>query len=139
MDIHIHVPEGATPKDGPSAGVAIATCLASLFTGRPVRHDLAMTGEITLKGRVLEVGGIKEKLLAAHRGGIRQVLLPEANRQDVEKIPQDVRDELEIRFTQSAFENIDAALLPIYLPQNGEEAPQLPLDADEPGGAQARV
>jgi ATP-dependent Lon protease len=82
-DVHLHVPAGATPKDGPSAGVAIATCLASLFTGKPVRADLAMTGEITLKGRVLPVGGIKEKVLAAHRAGIRHVLLPRGNSKDL--------------------------------------------------------
>jgi ATP-dependent Lon protease len=138
-DIHLHVPEGATPKDGPSAGVTIAACLASLLTGKPARADLAMTGEITLKGRVLPVGGIKEKLLAAHRAGIRRVLLPEENRQDVEKIPEDVREELEIRFTSSASENIDAALLPIFLAQDGDDFPALPPDLDDAPPPEARV
>jgi ATP-dependent Lon protease len=115
-DVHIHVPEGATPKDGPSAGVTIATCLASLFTGKPARADIAMTGEITLKGRVLPVGGIKEKVLAAHRAGIRQVILPQANRKDLQRIPEEVRNELAITFTEDARKNIEAALMPIYLP-----------------------
>ncbi len=138
-DIHLHVPEGATPKDGPSAGVTIASCLASLLTGKPARADLAMTGEITLKGRVLPVGGIKEKLLAAHRAGIRQVLLPAENRQDVEKVPDEVRDALDIQYTRSAYENVDAALLPIFLPQDGDEALELPPEVEETGGDQARV
>lgn len=119
-DVHLHVPAGATPKDGPSAGVTIATCLASLFTGRPARPDLAMTGEITLKGRVLAVGGIKEKVLAAHRAGMRHVLLPAANRKDLHELPDEVREELDIRFTSVARENIDAALLPIYLPDGAD-------------------
>ena len=119
-DVHLHVPAGATPKDGPSAGVTIATCLASLFTGRPARADLAMTGEITLKGRVLPVGGIKEKCLAAHRAGMRQVLLPAANRNDLLQLPDEVRDALDVRFTTSARENIDEALLPIFLPDDAQ-------------------
>ncbi|MHC4342767.1 MAG: endopeptidase La, partial [Planctomycetota bacterium] len=110
-DIHIHFPEGATPKDGPSAGVAVATCLASLFTGRAVRHDLAMTGEITLKGRVLEVGGIKEKLLAAHRAGIRCVLVPRDNLKDVEDLPSEVRRDLEVIGSDDVLTNICEGLL----------------------------
>ena len=124
QDVHLHVPAGATPKDGPSAGVTMATCLASLFTGRPARSDLAMTGEITLKGRVLAVGGIKEKVLAAHRSGMRQVCLPAANRKDLHELPDEVREALDIRFTSVARENIDAALLPIFLP-NGDETGEL--------------
>jgi len=110
-DIHIHFPEGATPKDGPSAGVAIATCLASLLSGRPVRHDLAMTGELTLRGRVLEVGGIKEKLLAAHRHGIKRVIVPRDNLKDVEQISAEVRAELEIIGSDEVMINICEALL----------------------------
>ena len=95
-DIHIHFPAGAIPKDGPSAGVTIATSLVSLLTGKQVRSDLAMTGEITLRGRVLPVGGIKEKVLAAHRAGIRHIILPQRNRKDLEDIPADIREELEV-------------------------------------------
>ncbi|MDD2892345.1 MAG: endopeptidase La [Halothiobacillaceae bacterium] len=96
-DIHIHVPDGATPKDGPSAGIAMCTALVSSLTGIPVRADVAMTGEITLRGEVMPIGGLKEKLLAAHRGGIRMVLIPEENRKDLVEIPQNVKDKLDIR------------------------------------------
>jgi ATP-dependent Lon protease len=95
-DIHIHVPEGATPKDGPSAGVAMTVALVSIFTGIPVRADVAMTGEITLRGEVLPIGGLKEKLLAAHRGGIKTVLIPEQNVKDLAEIPDNVKNKLEI-------------------------------------------
>jgi len=94
-DIHVHVPAGATPKDGPSAGVAMFTALTSLLTNRTVRSDTAMTGEISLRGLVLPVGGIKEKVLAAHRAGIKRVILPERSMADLEEVPQEVRDELE--------------------------------------------
>jgi ATP-dependent Lon protease len=95
-DIHVHVPEGATPKDGPSAGVAMATVIVSMLTGIPVRRDVAMTGEITLRGRVLPIGGLKEKLLAALRGGIKKVLIPEDNAKDLVEIPNSVKNGLEI-------------------------------------------
>src|SRR5690606_11623868 len=95
-DIHVHVPEGATPKDGPSAGVAMVTAIVSVMTGIPVRKDIAMTGEITLRGRVLPIGGLKEKLLAALRGGIKTVLIPEENAKDLADIPENVKNELEI-------------------------------------------
>ena len=95
-DIHVHVPEGATPKDGPSAGVAMATVIVSMMTGIPVRRDIAMTGEITLRGRVLPIGGLKEKLLAALRGGIKKVLIPEENAKDLADIPDSVKNGLEI-------------------------------------------
>jgi ATP-dependent Lon protease len=105
-DIHIHVPAGATPKDGPSAGVAIFTALASLLTGRPVRSDVAMTGEISLRGLVLPIGGVKEKVLAALRAGIKTVMLPERNRRDLEEIPADARAQLKFVW----LEDVDAAL-----------------------------
>ena len=95
-DIHVHVPEGATPKDGPSAGIAMATAIVSVITGIPVRRDIAMTGEVTLRGRVLPIGGLKEKLLAALRGGIKIVLIPEENAKDLVEIPDSVKNGLEI-------------------------------------------
>jgi ATP-dependent Lon protease len=93
--VHVHVPAGAIPKDGPSAGVTMSAALASLYTGRKVRSDTAMTGEITLSGLVFPIGGLKEKVLAAHRAGIRRILLPYQNESDVEEIPEDVRKDLE--------------------------------------------
>jgi ATP-dependent Lon protease len=95
-DIHVHVPEGATPKDGPSAGVAMVTAIVSVMTGIPVRRDVAMTGEITLRGRVLPIGGLKEKLLAAARGGIKTVLIPEENEKDLSEISETIKKNLEI-------------------------------------------
>ncbi len=110
LDTHIHVPEGAVPKDGPSAGVALTCSLVSALTGIPLRQDLAMTGEITLRGRVLPVGGIKEKLLAAHRAGIHDILLPKENEADLEDLPLDVRSVLRIRLVERVDEALEAAL-----------------------------
>ena len=110
-DIHIHVPEGATPKDGPSAGVTMYTSVVSALTGRPVRKDVAMTGEITLRGKILPVGGIKEKVLAAHRMGIKKILLPQDNRKDMEELPQIVKDEVEFVLLDRADDAIREALL----------------------------
>ena len=110
-DIHIHVPEGAVPKDGPSAGVTITTALASQFSGRPVRGDLAMTGEITLHGRVLAVGGIKEKLLAAYRNGITEIILPKACARDLEDLPQDVREKMTFHLVDHLKQVLSLALV----------------------------
>jgi ATP-dependent Lon protease len=114
-DIHIHVPAGAIPKDGPSAGVTMATSLASLLTGRPVRSDVAMTGEITLRGNVLPVGGIKEKVLAARRAGVATVILPRRNEKDLEDVPDNVRREMRFVFVDRLDEVLAAALLPAQL------------------------
>ena len=110
-DLHIHVPEGAVPKDGPSAGVTITCALASALTGRPARQDVAMTGEITLRGKVLPIGGVKEKVLAAHRMGIHTVLLPKDNECDLEEIPGDVRQSLDLRLIGSVDQALDAVLV----------------------------
>src|SRR5215216_6304720 len=112
-EIHLHVPSGAIPKDGPSAGVTIATALASELTRRPVRGDIAMTGEITLSGRVLPVGGIKEKVLAARRAGIREVILPRQNEKNVlEDLPEELRRDLTIHLVQGVDEVLLLALTP---------------------------
>jgi ATP-dependent Lon protease len=109
-EIHIHVPAGAIPKDGPSAGVAMVTALASLLSGRAVRSDVAMTGEVTLTGQVLPIGGLKEKALAAQRNGIRTIIAPERNEQDVDEIPAHLRRTLQFVFVSSVDEVLEAAL-----------------------------
>ncbi len=111
IDTHIHLPEGAVPKDGPSAGITMATAMASAYTGRKVRGDTAMTGEITLTGEVLPIGGVKEKVLAANQFGIKQILLPEKNRRDLEEIPKAVRDKLHFVYVKNVDEVLEAALL----------------------------
>jgi ATP-dependent Lon protease len=109
-DLHIHVPEGAIPKDGPSAGVTIFTALVSLLTDRPIRSDVAMTGEITLRGLVLPVGGIKDKILAAHRAGIRTVILPDKNKKDLEEVPERIRKQMVFHLAKKMDEIIPLAL-----------------------------
>jgi ATP-dependent Lon protease len=109
-DVHIHVPEGATPKDGPSAGIAMCTSIVSAFTGIPIRKDVAMTGEITLRGRVLPIGGLKEKMLAAHRGGIKTVIIPQANEKDLEEIPARIKQGLTIIPVRTVDEVLSLAL-----------------------------
>jgi len=120
-DIHVHVPEGATPKDGPSAGVAMCTSLVSALTGVPIRKDIAMTGEITLRGRVLPIGGLKEKMLAALRGGVKTVLIPKDNEKDLAEIPDNVKDGLEIIPVSTVDEVLDQALTRKLVPIEWEE------------------
>jgi ATP-dependent Lon protease len=110
FDIHIHVPAGATPKDGPSAGVALVAALASLLTHRRVRSDTAMTGEISLRGRVMRIGGVKEKVLAASRFGIKQVILPEQNQSDWTEVPAEVREKMKVHFIRHISELLPLAL-----------------------------
>lgn len=110
-DVHIHMPEGATPKDGPSAGIALTTALVSALTGIAIRPDIAMTGEVTLRGKVLRIGGLKEKLLAAHRGGIKLVLIPKSNEKDLAEIPDNVKEGLEIRSVEHIEEVLELALV----------------------------
>jgi ATP-dependent Lon protease len=109
-DIHLHVPAGATPKDGPSAGVTMATALASLISGRPVRPDVGMTGEITLRGQVLPIGGVKEKVLAAHRAGLKTVIIPRRNEKDLTDVPEEVRKDIKFVFADRIEDVLDAAL-----------------------------
>jgi ATP-dependent Lon protease len=135
-DIHIHVPDGATPKDGPSAGIAMTTAFVSSLTGIPVRADVAMTGEITLRGEVTAIGGLKEKLLAAHRGGIKTVLIPEENVKDLQDIPENVKNQLEIvpvrwidRVLEVALETLPEALPEEELPAKEPAAKPEPATA----------
>src|SRR5689334_6725481 len=124
-DLHIHIPAGAMPKDGPSAGVTMFTALVSLLTGLKVRHDVAMTGEITLRGRVLPIGGLKEKVLAAHRAGIKRIIVPERNRADLEEVPKEVVDELQFFFVGRMEQVLEAALETMPTPSPvTEEAPK---------------
>jgi ATP-dependent Lon protease len=134
-DIHIHLPEGATPKDGPSAGVGIVTSMVSILSGIPVRSDVAMTGEITLRGEVLQIGGLKEKLLAAHRGGIKTVLIPEENVKDLTEIPDNIKNKLEIVPVKWIDKVLEVALerQPDPLPEPAESAPIPPKPDDQAG------
>jgi ATP-dependent Lon protease len=130
--IHVHVPAGAIPKDGPSAGVTITTALASLATRRPVRSEVAMTGEITLRGKVLPVGGIKEKVLAAHRAGVTNIVLPRDNEKDLADIPKNVLDSLDIHMVSTMDEVLKIALaepLPARIP-----ATPVVAEVTEPAG-----
>ncbi|MBV8548679.1 MAG: endopeptidase La [Alphaproteobacteria bacterium] len=128
-DIHVHVPEGATPKDGPSAGVAMVTSIVSVLTGIPVRKDVAMTGEITLRGRVLPIGGLKEKLLAALRGGIKTVLIPKDNEKDLAEIPDNVKKGMDILLMNSGEEVLKHALVRPLTPIEWDEAAELAAEA----------
>ena len=134
-DIHIHVPEGATPKDGPSAGIGMCTALVSVLTGIPVRADVAMTGEITLRGQVLPIGGLKEKLLAAHRGGIKTVIIPEENKRDLKEIPDNIKADLSIKPVKWIDDVIDLALQfapqPLVMETTGGNTPSTGTDEKE--------
>jgi ATP-dependent Lon protease len=143
-DIHVHVPEGATPKDGPSAGIAMATAIVSVMTGIPVRHDIAMTGEVTLRGRVLPIGGLKEKLLAALRSGVKTVLIPKENVRDLKEIPEIVTKGMEIIPVERMEEVLKHALVRMPEPiewtyDEKEDRPSAAAvvdptaDSDEPG------
>ena len=132
-DVHVHVPDGATPKDGPSAGIAMATTLVSMLTKIPVRHDVAMTGEITLRGRVSAIGGLKEKLLAAMRGGIKTVIIPDENKKDLADIPAAVTRHVKIVPVKWIDEVLDLALerpLPGRVARTVEEQSPLPKNED---------
>jgi ATP-dependent Lon protease len=139
-DIHVHVPEGATPKDGPSAGIAMTTAIISVLTGIPVRKDVAMTGEITLRGRVLPIGGLKEKLLAALRGGIKTVIIPEENAKDLAEIPAEVQTKMDIIPVSRLDEVLKIALIRVPEPITwDEQAEAEALEAKESGKASARI
>jgi ATP-dependent Lon protease len=126
VDVHIHVPEGATPKDGPSAGVGMCTALVSALTDIPVKADVAMTGEITLRGEVLPIGGLKEKLLAAHRGGITTVLIPHENEKDLVEIPKNIKDKLSILPVKWIDEVLELALQHLPVPEAKSAAKKEP-------------
>jgi ATP-dependent Lon protease len=124
IEAHIHVPAGAIPKDGPSAGIAIATALVSEMADRPVRQEVAMTGEITLRGRVLPIGGLKEKVLGAHRAGIKIIIIPKGNEADIEDVPEEVRNTLEFHPVETLSEVLKIALVPA---EPGEKAAPLEM------------
>ena len=134
-DVHLHMPEGATPKDGPSAGIGMCTALVSALTKIPVRADVAMTGEITLRGQVLQIGGLKEKLLAAHRGGIKTVIIPEENVRDLKEIPANIKADLDIRPVKWIDEVLQIALQ--YMPEPLSDVASELLLKDESRDAEA--
>ena len=133
LNIHIHVPDGATPKDGPSAGITMATAIISALTNRPVRRDVAMTGEVTLRGKVLAIGGLKSKAIAAHRAGIKTVVLPKDNAKDIPELPPTVRKEIELIPVGHLHEVLTVSLLEKEAPDI-LDVPILPLPHTKPLG-----
>jgi ATP-dependent Lon protease len=123
-DIHLHIPSGAQPKDGPSAGVTIATALVSLVSGRKMKPLVGMTGEITLRGQVLPIGGVKEKVLAGHRSGLRTIILPKRNEQDLDDVPDEIKKTMKFHFVDSVDEVLDAALEPIHKIKKAQATPK---------------
>ncbi len=136
-DLHIHLPAGAIPKDGPSAGITLTLAIASVLSGRAVRRDLAMTGEVTLRGKVLEIGGVKEKVLAAYRAGLREVIMPKANEKDLRDVPDEVRRNMVFTFVERMDEVLHVGLLPPASPQLVDEVPILQPIATEPAAVRA--
>jgi ATP-dependent Lon protease len=135
FDIHVHFPVGATPKDGPSAGAAVTLAIASSLSERPVRHDIAMTGEVTLRGKILEIGGVKEKVLAAYRAGITHVILPTGNRRDLRDVPEDVREGMTFEYVDRMDQIFQLALMgePRVVrdaPPAASDAPDIPRPAE---------
>ena len=128
-DLHVHLPAGAIPKDGPSAGITLTLAIASAMSGRPVRRDVAMTGEVTLRGKVLEIGGLKEKILSAYRAGLREVIMPKANEKDLRDIPDDVKHHMTFTFVERMDEVLHLALLPPVSTELADAVQPAPLAA----------
>jgi ATP-dependent Lon protease len=139
FDLHIHFPAGAIPKDGPSAGISITLAVASVLAERPVRRDVAMTGEVTLRGKVLEIGGVKEKVLAAYRAGLREVILPKSNEKDLRDVPDEVRANMAFTFVQAMDEVLRLALLPAAVVGDKTPAVLQPETAKRPALADGPV
>ena len=138
FDLHIHLPAGAIPKDGPSAGITITLAIASALSDRPVRRDVAMTGEVTLRGKVLEIGGVKEKVMSAYRSGLREVILPKSNEKDLRDLPDEVRENMAFTFVQAMDEVLRLALLPPAPHPLADHAPPKDEREEEEGMVEAR-